>query len=306
MRLRIAITLLSFTLPNLSFAECSWNFNHTFYGCDTFGLSEGVGRSVPLVSNIIDFNPGSLPSLPTPVGLEATYSSKPNPLTGSRLETSIIKGFNGIGFGLGTWNPGTFSSADLQDFLLASAQNSTTQGNLLQAQSYAAAVTSLHQGFQFGTAVDLPTGPAHDLVRVSLGASFGELGGANSLSSNYGLSAEMSVFDFGYSTQQVRVQTLPAIDSHVLTGGAHLFGLYFAYSKTTWNTGVLPANTLYSIRYGSTEWTAFGAVKNYTDAAGFAHSWTSVSLQRNLGAITIGYLYGLYLHSQSIDLQYFF
>jgi len=275
-------------------APSCWNANKTVYNCDSNGGGGSLGASAPLIGNTLGSNPAALPTAPSPFGLEGVYSDRANPNGRPKLSVSTIKGFEGIGFGIGSWSEGTFIAPDFPQHFLSSA----AYREFLAYQSNPPSVL----GLRLGTTILLPQGPFPNGIRFSLGASGGLGRVRGNWSPQVGVLARIFGLGLGYAENYERLsRQLPSTRISTFAAGFHLGPLYFGYTYNTIRSSVNRtfANS-YSMRLNLGKLIFHGAVKTQKDHRGAPDSWENAGLLWRMGTrIGAGYEYGLYRHSHS-------
>jgi hypothetical protein len=297
------ILLLALMLPTLAQAkDCGWNSERTNYNCDGFFSGAAVGGSAPLMGDSLEGNPAALPTQPTPFGLEGVFSDRSAPRGKPKFSVSTVKGFDGFGFGIGSWSEGTFGAPDFDNHFLGSAARA-------EFQAYQRNPSSVI-GFRLGTTVVLPQGPFPKGIRVSVGGSLGLGRVYGKLAPQWGVLVKFFFLGLGYSESHERLSdALPKNKIITMSAGLPLGPLYLGYSQITVKSSVnrSKANVL-SARWTSPLWTLYGNAKLQKDHRGEPDSWIRAGLQRRFGKngrFGAGYEYGLYRYSHSAIFQFY-
>jgi hypothetical protein len=284
----------------LAMANC-WNADKTFYHGCADGSSGAIGASAPLLGETMESNPASLPTQPTPFGIEALFSDRSAPKGERKLSFSTVKGFDGIGFGLGSWSSGTFSAPDLPQHFLGSSFSE--EFNTFQSTS------SGSPGIRIGTTALLPRGPFPPNIRFSLGASAGLGRVKGDWAPQLGALARISLLGIGYSESFERIaHYLPRIRVSIFASGLQLGQFYLGYSRSRVRSEAGSTfSSLYGLRFLPGKWTFHGGLKLQRDHRGSRDAWFRGGITRQLGRrFSAGYEYGIYRHSHSGALRAFF
>lgn len=294
--------ILAMMLPAAARAEDEdcWNADKTFYNCNN-GSGAAVGASAPLIGDTLESNPAALPNEPTPFGLEGVYSNRSAPAGKAKFSVSTIKGFDGIGFGIGAWSDGTFSAPNFpQHFLSSSA--------FAEYMAYEIDPPSV-PGFRIGTSVLLPKGPLPRGIRFSVGGSVGVGRVSGQWSPQVGLLARIYGLGIGYSENYEKLsRLLPKTKISKFALGLQLWIFYVGYSYDVIDSSVNKtfANSV-SARLSAGRWTVHGALKTQKDHRGATDTWANAGLQKRFGKlIGAGYEYGFYRYSHSAVVQLYF
>lgn len=152
------IFIFSFLFASHSFAAtdiCNTAFRSSNVGCDDMASSHSSGGSFPLLFDAFNFNPSALPTLPTPVGVEAYYNE-------SKLNVALIKGLQGAGFGASAKNTETTFFSGVENSKLALKNSGLS--------SYTS--SSLDKYFNLGTALSFIKLPGIANLPLGLGARY--------------------------------------------------------------------------------------------------------------------------------------
>lgn len=281
-------------------SECGWNDSRTFFSCDDVSKAS-TGATIPIIGDILQNNPAGLPSFPTPLGVEGTFSNRSFPGKKAKFSASLIKGFEGIGFGLGSWSDGTFSAPDFRNHFYSTTEE-------VDYKAYEANPPS-DLGLRLGTSVKIPPRFIPRGIDFSVGGSVGFSRVKNSYSPQFGAVLRLLDIRLGYSRSFDRISTLlPKARVDVASIGLDLGAFYLGYSYVLTRTIVnrTHANN-YLLRLDSGRWVIFGAVKLQKDHRGDSFTWPTAGIQRKLGSrLGVGYVYGLYRYSHSALLQFYF
>lgn len=284
-------------LPSIAFADCQWNSDRSFFGCDTLGIASSVGRTLPAIGDSIRFNPASLPTVPTPIGVEAIYSS--HTVGEDRLQGSIIKGYPYVGIGAASWTENSFATPIVQRYLRA-----------LYASAFQQYERSTGTGFRAGAALGIPLGRLEGAARVSVGASFGQGRVSGSSSSSFGITADGPWLSAGLSRTSETISPLfPKATTDALSFGLHHDGFYAGFTRMAFTLGALEQQAIlfYSVRWASERWAVHGSLKRDVDEIGNRKNEKNAGLQFFFGKhFVLGYMYGLYPRSHSMTAQFFF
>lgn len=279
-------------------SDC-WNSDHSIYNCDEGG-GGAVGASAPLIGDTLESNPAALPTSPTPFGLETMWSDRSAPAGKKKFSVSTIKGFEGIGFGIGAWSDGTFSAPDFPAHFLSSSA-------LAEYKEYERNPPSVI-GIRLGTTVVLPKFLFPKFMRVSVGGSAGLGRVTGEVAPQVGALASIYGLGVGYSESFERLsKALPKTRISNFAVGFPLGPLYLGYTYAVIRSSVNRTfANLYGIRFTSGGWTLHGGWKSQKDHRGAMDAWSSAGLRRQLGKrFGLGYEYGYYRYSHSAVLQIF-
>jgi hypothetical protein len=284
--------------PHPAQADCGWNWARTFYSCDTVGLFSSVGRTLPVATDTIRFNPAAIPTAPTPAGLEATYSFRTD--SERKFLLSALKGFPYLGIALSNWTENTFSTPALQKFL------STTY-----AEAYRDYERGKGLGYRAGFSLALPLGAFLERwLRLSGGASIGQGKTKSSQASSYGISLDGRPLTFGYSLAHEALHPLlPKAESRILSAGLNLGGFFAGISRTKLAVGPSLKSTImiYSLRWSGSDIALYGALKKETDISNQEVTAKNFSFQwKYNSALMLTYMYGLYRGAHSVGGQLYF
>jgi hypothetical protein len=294
----LSLFLLLALLPSLAFGErkCKWNDEGTFYGgsdCDGGGTRNSIGHSVVSAGEVVQLNPAALPTLPTPIGAELNINSRAEGPNQSRTSLSLLKGFDRLGFGLGTWTTDTMSGPELSSlFAGPNAQN---------YQAYQA-LPENGPGLRAGLALALIR---YKRLALRVGGGIGQNSKNGPGASSAGIAVDLLHLNFGASFAHESFPNLPKIRSEYFSAGL-LFGPLFIGN----NLGVHDADTAHSVtntisaRWSDDTTNFFFSYKSYTSSSADSGSWISSSAHFNVNQhLSVGYIYGLYLKSHSLSIQ---
>lgn len=294
--------LIFLLLPASAFADsgtdCGWVGDHIDYACGIEANGPAAGASAPLLGDSLGDNPAALPSEPTPFGLEGRFDSRQAPDGSSGLSGTTVKGFDGIGFGVGSWSYGTFSAPDFDNHFLDSSVNSAYQAYRLHPPS------SL--GIRLGAAVVLPKSLLPKGMRLSVGGSLGLGRVSGELAPQAGVLLRIYGLGLGFSNSYEHLSTsLPRVVVSTYSIGFGIIGFYLGYSYQRMQSDVnVTFANIASIRLPTPHWTFYAAVKWQKDQRGFPDSWTQAGVTRKLSRrFGVGYEYGEYRFSHSAILQ---
>lgn len=296
----ISKTVFYFVLffsPLSALADCAWNSDRSFFSCDTLGIASTVSRALPVASEGIRFNPASLPTVPSPAGVEATYSSRTE--ADGKFQVALIKGFSSFGLGLSSWSENSFATPNVQRALrtrfVSVFDDYSSQSN---------------DGFRLGAALAIPLGALEKYFRVNGGASLGKGRLSRSSSTTYGLTLESRFLHLGYSKAYETISTqIPDATTATFGVGVSLEGLYLGFSRISYAIGTIEQLPiyLYSLRYADRRWAIYGALKRDADFSGNRDTDKTAGISRYVtDKLVLGYLYGLYPDSHSMTVQLYF
>jgi hypothetical protein len=134
----LALTLMFFSLPEAAEARtvCDYfkDYQPEFYrrycnGGPTSGSLPNIGGALASFSDAFNLNPASIPTHPTPLGVELIATPSTTPYGGTNYNFAVIHGFQRFGAALSTNSDNTFYSnkniwtltASLGPFLLTGA-----------------------------------------------------------------------------------------------------------------------------------------------------------------------------------------
>jgi hypothetical protein len=251
-----------------------------------------------LLGDTLGGNPAALPTLPTPFGIEGLASSRSSPKRKTGFSTTTVKGFEGFGFGIGSWTDGTFSAPDFPAHFLGSV---ASEAYLHYQQDPPSAL-----GLRLGTTAVLPQGPFPKGMRISLGGSVGLGRIRGQVSPQFGGLVKFFFLGLGYSESYERIsEFLPNTRISTISAGLPLGPLYAGFSRVRLKSVVNKTYAnVYSLRWNGPKWTFFGNAKIQRDHRGEPDRWIRGGLQRRIGKrLGLGYEYGLYRYSHSAILQ---
>jgi hypothetical protein len=280
--------------------EDCWNSSKTFYDCGQYG--RGGGRSAQATgSDSFISNAAFLPTGKTPFGIEGVFSDRSFFSDRSRLQFSTIKGFNGIGFGLGNWTKGSFFAPNFHDHFY----DTDFQSDYIAAEG----ANSANLGLRLGMAIRLPTARIlPKRINFSVGGSVGQTEVKGSYSKQIGAVAQLYFLGLGYSQSFERISiSLPRPRVDLLSVGIFLRNIYLGHSQQTVKS--LAGKTrvkYYLLSYEHPKWALLLGVKNYIDHRGIEQNWPLAKLNRKIGQrFGVSYIYGLFPFSHSVGLQLF-
>lgn len=276
-------------------AETCWNDDFTFYNCDAH-RSSAPASNAPMGADKILSNPAGLPVGPSPFGLEAIVNDRSVIRKKPKFVFSTVKGFDGIGFGVGSYTQGTFSAPNFRDHFLPTVYEE-------QFREYEAKDKNPF-GLRLGTAVRIPTGTK--FLHLRLGGSLGLGNVAKSPSKQLGLVLRASIFALGYSRSFERLAAdLPSTTVDEFNAGIAV-GPFFAGASTQLihSAAFKNSSRTFSLRWTAQRWTLYGALKNFQDFKGAASTWHSAMVQRRFGKrLGVSYYYGVYPRSHGLGMQ---
>lgn len=287
------------TIPVSTRAEsCGWNADRSFWSCGAGYGGGSTGGSSSSINQAVESNPANLPVDPTSFGLEGAFANRSSPEGKSKFSVSTIKGFEGIGFGIGSWTEGSFSAPDLPNHFLASA----AWQEYLDYQRNPPSVL----GIRLGSSIKVPKKLLPKGIRVAFGGSLGLGRVSGDVSPQFGVIASVFGLGLGYSHSFERIsRTLPPINVSTIAAGLNFGAIYLGYSRIKTHSIV---NDTYAnvvgIRYTSLRWTFFTNAKLQKDHRGKPDTWIYAGALRKLGTrFGVGYEYGVYRYSHSALLQ---
>ena len=295
----VLLTLALLVGPSVANAsECGWNADHTFYDCGDPFSGRSVGGSAPDLGDSLESNPAAFPSEPTPLGLEGSATNRAAPKGKPKLQASTVKGFDGLGFGIGSWSEGTFGAPDFDNHFLGSSVAPAYQ-------NYQANPPSV-LGFRLGGAVVLPKFFLPKGIRFSLGGSAGLGRVHGDFAPQVGILLRFFGLGIGYSENFEHISTLlPKTKISAFSIGMPLGPLYFGYSYITMVSSVNKTfANVYGMRWSSSGWLIYGNMKVQKDYRGGSDIWFRSGIIRHIGKrLGVGYENGLYRYSHSILVQ---
>lgn len=118
MRFKAQLFLTGLILySSLSSAEiCDTIFRTSSIGCQDLATSHSSAGSYPLLFDALNFSPSALPTIPTPVGIEAYYNEK-------KVNVAFIKGIEKVGFGAGIKHTDTTFFSGVENYKVALKQS---------------------------------------------------------------------------------------------------------------------------------------------------------------------------------------
>lgn len=300
--MRLFALLLFLLSPLAEAKDCGWNSDRSNYNCDDFMSGSAAGASAPLIGDTLEGNPAALPAVPTPFGIEGVFSHRSAPRGKPKFSVSTVKGFEGIGFGIGSWSDGTFGAPDFDNHFLGSSHSA-------QYEEYQRDPPSI-LGLRLGTTVVLPQGPFPKGIRLSVGGSLGFGRVSGQASPQVGVLMKFFFLGLGYSQSFERLSSsLPKAKISTFSAGIPMGKLYVGYSNVTVKSSANRTFAhVYSMRWSNMKWTLFGALKTQKDHRWQPDTWWRGGIQHRLGRkgrIGVGYEYGLYRYSHSAILQLF-
>jgi hypothetical protein len=279
-------------------AKDCWNDPSTYFSCQG-DSSSGVGISAPVLGDTIESNPANLPVEHTPLGLEVLASDR-SLTKKSKLNFSTVKGFSGLGVGVGSWSKGTFQAPDFQPHFLGTAYEA-------EYKEFERKESNV-PGFRLGTTFIIPKSLFPRFMRVSLGGSLGLGQVSGEVTPQVGMLVRISKLVLGYSENFEHLSlSLPRSRISVLSGGIFIGRNYFGYSYSTMSSSLKRThsqNVTMAIPIG--KWSAHGGWKFQRDHRGRNDNWYRAGLLRKLSRrFSLGYEYGYYRNSHSALLQIF-
>lgn len=293
--------LLFLLLSAPAFAEeCGWNSDHSFWSCDGPTYAASAGGGAPTISDSLDNNPASLPTDETPFGLEGMYSNRAFPDAKGKFSASTVKGFEGVGFGIGSWSEGTFGAPDFPAHFFGTGQEANYKeyeanppGNL---------------GLRLGSSVKLPKKWMPKGTRLSFGLSLGQGRTRGDWAPQAGVLLKVHGLAVGFSQSYEKLSNLlPRVTVSDISVGIPYGPFYFGYSHFILSSSAdrTTAN-VFALRFTKNRWTLFGNLKTQLDHRGEPDAWHRAGIQRRIGKrFGLGYEYGLYRYSHSLILQLF-
>lgn len=282
-------------IHNPARAETCWNDDFTFYNCDA-QRSSAPASNAPMGADRILSNPAGLPVGPSPFGVEAIVNDRSVLKKEPKFVFSTVKGFDGIGFGVGSYTQGTFSAPNFRDHFLPTRYEQ-------EFREYEEKDKSPF-GLRLGTAVRIPTGSKN--IHLRLGGSLGLGNVATSPSKQLGLVLRASIFALGYSRSFEKLsEKLPNTSVDEFNLGIAV-GPFFAGASTQFIHSSAFKNTsrTISLRWTAQRWTFYGAVKHFQDYQYLGSTWHSAMVQRRFGKrLGLSYYYGVYPRSHGLGMQ---
>lgn len=288
--------------PAAQAKDCGWNSDRSSYNCDDVASKGAIGGSAPLIGNTLESNPAALPVDPTPFGIELTLSNRSSPKKKPNFSVSTIKGFEGIGFGIGSWSEGTFGAPDFDNHFLGSS-------HYREFQTYQEDPPSV-LGLRIGTTIVLPRGPLPKGIRFSLGGSLGLGRVSGRTSPQAGVLMKFYFLGLGYAQSFDQLSpSLPKTKIHTYAAAIPIGKFFLGYTYQVLKSSVNEtyANT-YSLRFSPKNWNFYGALKKQKDHRGHPDNWIRAGLQHRFGkkgTFGLGYEYGQYRYSHSMILQWY-
>lgn len=288
----LKLFFLFFTLS--AHAQDCWNLERSFYDCSS---NPGSGASHANNGDALNTNAAGLPVQPSPIGLEGIWSNRTS--TGdAKLDVSTIKGFEGIGFGVGSWSEGSFPSPNFRDHYLGTTWR----------QQFVDYETAKNNGWgtRIGAAVKLPFRFLPKKIAVSVGGSIGVGNVEYSSSRQIGMIVRLYFLGIGYSRSFERLTVAiprPTIDQ--FSSGLYLGPIFLGYSNQTIKSvlGKTYSST-YTFHWQISETSIYLARKNFKDYRELPQIWDTIKLSTWVSKhIGIGYQYGLYPDSHSASVQ---
>jgi hypothetical protein len=157
------------------------------------------GGAYPTFGDMFNVNPGSIPTIPTSVGVEAISSTTGDANAKPLINVAVIKGFQRVGTALSTNSENTFYT-----YNLAQAYQNTAAQSPLERQVADASVMST---VNLGAALAIV---ANQLKRISiptLGLNLRYNTAARSWDPGFGLSVNSKHFDLGFSQYSGKART---------------------------------------------------------------------------------------------------
>jgi hypothetical protein len=184
---------------------------------DCRNLNMSSGAALPSLSASEKLNPASIPSRPTPIGLEVIGSNVDTTQTSNKFNLALVKGFERMGAAVSTEAGDTFYT-----YNYAQAFEGTPSEGLIDTGSGHGIVPSLN----LGTAVAIPVGPLAKILNPSLGL----LAHYDNLTQRWGLGSGINLtikfVSAGFSFLQV-----PVVDGSNLILLSTMFGLQFGLAQ---------------------------------------------------------------------------
>lgn len=285
---------LLFVFSGVSQAQDCWNLERSFYDCSA---NSGSGASYANNGDALNSNAAGLPVQPSPIGLEGIWSNRATSGK-AKLEVSTIKGFEGIGFGVGSWSEGSFSSPNFRDHYLSTVWN----------QHYRDYETAKNNGWgtRLGAALKLPFRFLPKKIALSVGGSLGIGNVQYSSSRQIGIVVRLYFLGLGFSRSFERLTVAiprPTIDQ--FSSGLYLGPIFLGYSNQTIKSvlGKTYSNT-YTLHWQISETSLYLARKTYKDYRELPQTWDTFKISSWVSKhLSLGYQYGLYQNSHSASLQ---
>ena len=284
-----------FLFTSTAYGDCGWNAARNFFSCgDSVTIASSVGRTLPVLTDSVRFNPASIPSVLTPIGVEATYSTKT--VGDHHFQPSLIKGFPGVGFSLVSWTENDFATPNIQAIIKSVYNNfySSYQG-------------STGTGYRFGGSFALPFIP---FAHIAIGASMGKGRVPNSQSLAYGITADSGFLSLGYAqNSETLVRGLPLGVTKTISGGLSYGGFYLGLSQMKFSIAQFKTATMtyISMRMALKNFATYIAMKNDVDASLQRKNYFTGNIQYSVFQnFVLGYVYGLYPDAHSVSAQLYF
>ncbi len=284
-----------FLFPFSALADCGWNSARTFYTCnDSVSIANSVGRTLPVLADSVRFNPASIPSVLTPAGIEATYSSRSD--TDHKFQPSLLKGLPGVGFATTVWTENNFATPNVQLVLKKLYQNYLYEYE-----------TPRGMGYRLGGSFAVPF---IDFAHISIGGSFGKGRVKNSESKAFGITADSGFLSLGYAQNaETLVEGLPLGVTKTISAGLTYGGLYLGYSQMKFSIAQYQqqAMNFYSARLALSRLAVYMAIKSDIDEDFNRKNYYTWNVQLGLmPSLVLGYVYGLYPKAHSLSAQLYF
>lgn len=270
--------------------------------CDraSAGLAK-LGGAFSTFADSFNLNPASIPTAPTPYGVEYIGSFTPGTPTAMRHNFAFIKGYQRVGAGLSTNSDDTFySNSQRQNF------QGTSYGDLLEAF----VPDSVAPTFNVGSAVALLPERVSKEVSANLGVTLKYNKYLGQVSPGGGLSLETPSFTFGASViRESETQYAISTSYYTFTAGYkhRYFQVEYIHLKNTTSYGLVsdPIQILtMSAHYKALQGTAaLRRLTNY-EAVEVIQPHFAVQYQFS-GHFSAAYLLNYIPGTQSIGLQVF-
>ena len=258
------------------------------------------GVNVPLLGDTLDANPAMLPTEHTPFGLEAMGSHRGPPHGKPKFGLSTVQGFDGLGFGLGTWRPGNYGSPD------AGIHFRDTSANPAYSSYEQADKGGI--GLRLGTTFVVPSIIFPSFIRYSVGGSVGLGAVKGDMAPQVGVLVRIFHLGIGYSENFTKLANdLPRLRVSVGSVGLYFRRTYLSYSYTRVQSSLNRTHSkAVGILFPCDDWAIYGGWKWQDDRQGGRDDWFRGGLLWSLAPrVRLGYDYGYYRFAHSAILQIF-
>lgn len=288
--------------PTAIAADICYLYMHQGERISTCGGSQREmvsGASFPSLSDALNVNPASLPTIHTPFGIEWIGASPNTFANSAKSNMSFIKGFTGIGAGVTSNSDRSFYSPNLAAAFFGSSPVASASGYVDSS--------SANPGYNFGNAVALPIPALKKIGKLNVGGAIRY----NRITQNWdpqgGVSLNLPLVSvgFAYSPQKGNQYIQPG-KLYTFDGGFRLGILRFDYTHLIAST---QGFTAYSDIYtGSLQWGSFmatGGYRTFTDPMGGKISLSMAAAQYQFSSrFVVGYYYNYLPGLQSLGVQF--